>query len=362
MRGGSGTGAPASQEPFEQPAPHSAASAFVPGRTPPGMPDAPSADLQDAGLLPFRRACSRVGWAFSAPMVLFTVGQALFILLFRRLLPGWPWAGPGSGALELWLCSDLALYGLGAPVCWLMLLRLPRRLPQPCRPARYARMTLPWAGRLFCLGELCMLAGSLLGQAVMRIIGYWAGAQGVGNPVAAALDGASVLTIFIFCVLVAPVGEELLFRGLLYRCLAPFGERAYILLGAVLFAAFHGNLYQAPGAFMAGLLFAWLRCRTGRLRWGMLLHAGINFCGAVIPYLVAGTPALAGAWALSLLAFCIVGAVYLFRMRLPRQMRAMPRLQGRPGEALLNPGMLAAALLSLLLLAINTLSSVGVLL
>ncbi len=330
-----------------------------PWQTPPApQPGLPPEPWQTPpAFLPFGRACSRVGWAFAVLMLLFTLGQLLFVWAFRRLLPG-----QLSVTLELWLCNDLALYGLGAPACWLLLRGLPRRLPPPCRPARYARMTLPWAGRLFCLGELCMIAGSLAGQGLMRIISYWAGAQGAGNPVAAALDGASVFTIFVFCVLVAPVGEELLFRGLLFRCLAPFGERAYILVSAALFSAFHGNFYQIPGAFLVGLLLAWLRCRTGRLRWGMLLHAAINFCGAVMPYLIAASDTLAGLWVLALLGFCIAGGVYLFRMRPARQLRAMPPLPGRPGAALLNPGMLAAALLSAVLLAANTLGSIGVLL
>lgn len=325
------------------------------------MQPAPQPGPQPAppAYMPFRQACSRVGWAFSVLMVLFTLGQGLFLLLAGWLFPGRPLAGLDTGSLTFWLCNDLALYALGAPACWLMLRRLPRRLPPPGRPARYARMTPAWVGRLFCLGELCMFGGGLLGRAIMAIIGHWAGVPGLDSPVSLALDGASILTVFVFCVLVAPVGEELLMRGLLFRCLAPFGERAYILLSAALFAAFHANFYQIPGAFLAGLLLAWLYCRTGRLRWGMLLHAALNFCGAVMPSLVVSSDALAGLWVLALLGFCIVGAIYLYRMRPARQLQAMPPLPGGPGAALLNPGMLAAAVLSALLLAVSTLGSVG---
>lgn len=150
-------------------------------------------------------------------------------------------------------------------------------------------------------------------------------------------------------------------RGLLFRCLAPFGERGYILISAALFAAFHANLYQIPGAFFAGMLLAWLYCRTGRLRWGMLLHAALNFCGAVMPCLAVNSDALAGVWVLALLGFCIVGVIYLCRMHPVRQLRAMSPLPGGLGTALLNSGMLAAAVLSALLLAVSTLGSLGVL-
>lgn len=323
---------------------------------------APGVFVQKEAFLSFRQVCSRVGWAFSVLMLLFTLGQSLLFLLAGWLLPDWQLAGPDAGTLIFWLCNDLALYGMGAPACWLMLRRLPRRLPPPCRPARRARMTLPWAGRLFCLGELCMFAGSLLGRAIMAIIGHWANVQGMDDPVSSMLSGSSLLTLFVFCVLAAPVGEELLFRGLLWRCLAPFGERAYILVSAALFAAFHGNFYQIPGAFLVGLLLGWLCCRTGRLRWCMLLHAAVNFCGAVMPCLVVSSDALTGIWGLALLAFFIAGAVYLFRMRPVRQLRAMPPFPQPRSAVLLNSGMLAAAILSALLLAASTLGSAGVLL
>ncbi len=340
-------------------------------------PDGPAAPPQpgpDAPLAPpprpsFRKTCSRVGVSFSVMMLLFVLGQSVLIGLLDAFFPRLM-----RGSVGLWLCTDLALYGLGAPAAFLLLRGSLRRLAPAPRPARPARMTLPWAGRLFCLGELLMTAGNLIGLGILQVLAHWTGGQ-PGNAVAQVLDGSSMLANLFFCVLVAAIGEELLFRELLFRALAPYGERAYLLLSAGLFAAFHGNLNQIPYAFLLGLLLAWLRCRTGQVRWGMLLHGAINFCGGILPYLIMDHPTLTTAWGLAILAFCVVGAVYLAHMRPPRALRLAARQAARQAaaegavgplgphpvrQALCNPGMIAAMILTVLMVVLMTVSTMGI--
>lgn len=317
----------------------------------------------------FRKTCSRVGASFSVMMLLFILGQSLLMSLFDSLFPRLM-----RGSAGLWLCTDLALYGLGAPAAFLLLRGSLRRLAPAPRPARPARMTLPWAGRLFCLGELLMTGGNLIGLGILQVLAYWTGGR-PANAVAEVLDGSSMLANLFFCVLVAAVGEELLFRELLFRVLAPYGERAYLLLSAGLFAAFHGNLNQIPYAFLLGLLLAWLRCRTGRVYWGMLLHGAINFCGGILPYLIMDDPVLTTAWGAAILAFCVAGAVYLSRMRPPRVLRRAARQEARrraaegvtgplgtrpARDALVNPGMITAMALTMLLVILMTVSTMGI--
>lgn len=343
--------------------------AFAPAgpAAPPQPPPGPDTPFAPPPRPSFRKTCSRVGVSFSVMMLLFVGGQTALMGLFSAFFPRLM-----RGSVGLWLCTDLALYGLGAPAAFL-LLRGSLRCPVP-RPARPARMTLPWAGRLFCLGELLMTAGNLIGLGILQVLAHWIGGQ-PSNAVDQVLGGSSMLANFFFCVVVAAVGEELLFRELFFRVLAPYGERAYWLLSAGLFAAFHGNLNQIPYAFLLGLLLAWLRCRTGQVRWGMLLHAAINFCGGILPYLIMDHPTLTTAWGLAILAFCVVGAVYLARMRPPRALRLAARqaarqraaegLTGPLGphpvrQALCNPGMIAAMILTVLMVVLMTVSTMGI--
>ncbi len=88
-------------------------------------------------------------------------------------------------------------------------------------------------------------------------------------------------------VVVAPIFEELIFRGILYSTLrAKFGVPASLIGSALIFALAHG---YGPTAFLtvfwSGMLWAWIYERTGSLIPGMCAHAINN--GLVVFFLVA---------------------------------------------------------------------------
>jgi membrane protease YdiL (CAAX protease family) len=88
-------------------------------------------------------------------------------------------------------------------------------------------------------------------------------------------------------VVVAPVFEELIFRGILYSTLrAKFGVPASLIGSALIFALAHG---YGPTAFLtvflSGMLWAWIYERTGSVVPGMCAHAINN--GLVVYFLVA---------------------------------------------------------------------------
>jgi len=76
---------------------------------------------------------------------------------------------------------------------------------------------------------------------------------------------------------VAPVVEELFYRGLLLRSLERSLPRAAALVtSALIFGAVHFELRLLPGLFIAGLVFGWLVQRSGRLGPGIFAHIGFN--------------------------------------------------------------------------------------
>jgi len=87
-------------------------------------------------------------------------------------------------------------------------------------------------------------------------------------------------SIIIAC-LVAPVLEEMLFRGLVLRSfLQQYSRRLAILGSALLFGLAHMNIYQFLCASILGLVCAWLYDKTRSLWPGIALHASSN--GAAI--------------------------------------------------------------------------------
>ncbi len=78
----------------------------------------------------------------------------------------------------------------------------------------------------------------------------------------------------VLVALVAPLSEELLFRGVVLRgFLARYPARRAIVLSALLFGATHFNPWQFPSATVFGLLAAWWYLRTGSLVPCLFGHA-----------------------------------------------------------------------------------------
>lgn len=91
-------------------------------------------------------------------------------------------------------------------------------------------------------------------------------------PVLEMVAGSSdTFSMFLYASILAPLWEELVFRGYVLRSLQPYGKRFAILGSALLFGFFHGNLLQAPYAVFMGLLFGYVTVEYS-IRWAMGLH------------------------------------------------------------------------------------------
>ncbi len=87
----------------------------------------------------------------------------------------------------------------------------------------------------------------------------------------------------LYTTAVAPLAEELLFRGLTLRILEEaFPFWAANLLQAFYFGLIHGNLVQGGYAFGAGMLLGYLVKKKGTLAAGILCHFGVNFSGVIL--------------------------------------------------------------------------------
>lgn len=92
-------------------------------------------------------------------------------------------------------------------------------------------------------------------------------------------DGAraGAFAAFAFSVVViGPFVEEMVYRGLGYRLIAPLGTWAAILGTGVLFGAAHGLLVALPALVAFGVVAAWLRSRTGSIYPTVLVHSTFN--------------------------------------------------------------------------------------
>lgn len=90
-------------------------------------------------------------------------------------------------------------------------------------------------------------------------------------------------TAFAFVVVVvAPIVEELQFRGVGYGLLERFGTTAAILIVGLAFAFVHGLIAGFPVIAVFGIGLAYLRSRTDSIYPCMVLHASFNAFGLIV--------------------------------------------------------------------------------
>jgi membrane protease YdiL (CAAX protease family) len=120
---------------------------------------------------------------------------------------------------------------------------------------------------------------------VSGIVAQFANAEREQGLIPEHWDPSRIAPFVAFCVVVvviAPIVEELLFRGVGYGLLERFGQYPAIVMVGIAFALVHGLIagFAVIATFGAGL--AYLRAKTGSIYPGMLLHASFNAFGLAI--------------------------------------------------------------------------------
>ena len=169
-------------------------------------------------------------------------------------------------------------------------------------------------------GILCVFLGGQLVSQIM-LIGMEMLLNLFGLTIVEGVEALSVdpdnFSLFLYAGLLAPISEEILFRGLIQRSLMPYGKRFAIFCSALTFGLFHGNLIQTPYAFVVGLVLGYVASEYS-IGWAMLLHMINNLLIAdSLNRLTSGLPEEAAAiviWAV-LLFFAVAAVVILISRR-----------------------------------------------
>ena len=147
-----------------------------------------------------------------------------------------------------------------------------------------------WKGSAYWKQEIFLKAGSMQPKTFSCCLLFCMGAQMINSLWVTLLEtlmnlkGGSVIPIleqvagstdtfsmFLYASILAPVWEELLFRGVILRKLRPYGKRFAVLGSALLFGLFHGNLLQAPYAIVIGLVLGYVTVEYSII-WAIALH------------------------------------------------------------------------------------------
>jgi len=216
-----------------------------------------------------------LGWAFLA----FVVGQfvSLVLLLWLRIgdlnsLLATPFDGI-SVTLFIVIANPLMIAVIGLAV-WLA----------GARQADYLALRMPRAG--FVTVAIFSLVGLIaIGDALLYVSGRALVSPFQLQSYSTAAAAGWLPALLVAAIIVAPAGEEILFRGFLFRGWARTDRSAWpaILAISMLWAALHVQ-YDWAGVlqiFVIGLFLGWIRWRSGSTMLTFLLHALFNLEGTL---------------------------------------------------------------------------------
>jgi membrane protease YdiL (CAAX protease family) len=100
-----------------------------------------------------------------------------------------------------------------------------------------------------------------------------------------ARDAGAIVPLLVAVAIAAPVGEEIVFRGFLFRgwTASPLGGTGTIVLTSAIWAAIHlqYDWFGMMQIFCLGLLFGWIRWRSGSTTLTILMHSATNVAATV---------------------------------------------------------------------------------
>lgn len=125
-----------------------------------------------------------------------------------------------------------------------------------------------------------------------------------------------VVFVILRALILAPVAEELVFRGLVFRRMREYaGFWPAALVSSALFGLYHMNLPQGIYAFLFGIAIAAVYDKFRNLLAPVLVHFAANLLSVILEYTKASYPSML-VWILVMAAALAVSAVlYFFVLR-----------------------------------------------
>ena len=175
------------------------------------------------------------------------------------------------------IISPLSLYVFALPVLLLVLFVFGGKGERPEK----RRMGVGAWLLILLVSFGLMYIGSFSGQFVMwgvsEIVGY-----DYSNMLESMIDYDKMWVTAIFMCVVAPIGEEFVFRKLIIDRTHKYGGFVCIFFSGLVFGLMHANFYQFFYAFALGLVLGYVYYSTGKIWYTIALHATINFVGSIV--------------------------------------------------------------------------------
>lgn len=209
------------------------------------------------------------------------VGFAAQFAIFSALMTLWSRPHPPTAEIERLASSGvtISLVTIGAAPLCLAIVALAVRLARwPLLD--YLALTRP-RGRDVLLGLAVVMGCLVAADTVTYLSGRSLVTPFMVDAYRSARDAGLLWLLFAALVIAAPLTEEILFRGFVFRgwSSSRLGVAGTIVLTSAIWASMHVQyeVFFIVQIFLLGLALGWLRWRSGSTTVPLILHALVNF-------------------------------------------------------------------------------------
>lgn len=249
-----------------------------------------------------RKICIQIGFAFLA----FSVVKRVARLALNPWFDTWP-----KNPWLQYLSHQIPVYAFGFVALLIFMRFIPNGVDtRPTAPLSFGRSVIVF---IFGLGSSIALGLPFMGlnSLLVRLLGTGAAVATTVQD----LDQSSLAAILpgiLLGAVVAGVGEEYMFRVLIYRKMAGCPDIAYLLMSGILFGIMHDNFSQGFPHIVYGVAIAWVYLRTR----SYLLVAFLHFLNdalafSVVPFLESSGSAGAMLAAMGVMAASAIVFLYV---------------------------------------------------
>lgn len=144
-------------------------------------------------------------------------------------------------------------------------------------------------GSSIILAMLAMLGMQGISIFVQSIVSTLTGYTGLSEEVAGSLSFSDNTTaniiLVLYGVILGPILEELLYRGLALNLFAPANRGFAIIASSLLFGLMHSNFNQIFNAFLLGLILGYIAMKSGSVIPSIICHIFANANAFLISYI-----------------------------------------------------------------------------
>ena len=242
-----------------------------------------------------RRSFSSVGWILLVYYGIMNV--CVFLTVFVEVIVGMMQMMLSGSMDDIMLLAERAAgnawgyflaiaIGLVILLCW--------KKPRFWKDVIWEKGKPMTVGSFFAILSI-FLSGQMVYQVVVTVAELILNAFGLSlmeGLESMAVDSGN-FSMFFYSGILAPISEEILFRGLIQKKLMPYGKKFAIFCSAFTFGIFHGSLFQSPYAFLVGLVLGYVAAEYS-IAWAMVLHMINNLVIAdMLTRLTMGLPEMA---------------------------------------------------------------------